>query len=158
MQRHPQSCQQGAQTGAVTPRDAGFTLLEVLVAFIIVSLALVALLDGGAAGLRGAAAAGRVEDAVALARSHLSSFDALAAPTAEDLQGDEGNGFHWRLRVAPLDSLTATALGRTRRDPAALTQTTLYQVSVIVSWRAGRQQSSVRLDTQRLTPMPPQLP
>ncbi len=140
------------------PRDAGFTLLEVLVAFVIVSLALAALLRGGADGLRGAGAAGRTEDAVALARSHLSAFAALAAPTAEDLQGDEGGGFHWRLRVTPLDSLTATVPGRTRREPAALTQTTLYQVSVTVSWTAGRRQSSVRLETQRLTPVPPQLP
>ncbi len=141
----------------MTP-DAGFTLLEVMVAFVIVSLALVALLEGGADGLRGVGAAGRVEDAVALARSHLSAFDALAAPTAEDLQGDEGDGFHWRLRVTPLDSLTSTAPGRTRRDPATLTQTTLFQVSVVVSWMTGRQQSSVRLDTQRLTPVPPPPP
>ena len=140
------------------PHDAGFTLLEVLVAFVIVSLATVALLEGGATGLRGVGAAGRTEDAVALARSHLSAFDGLAAPAAEDLQGDEGEGFHWRLIVAPLDSLAATAPGRTRREPATLTQTTLYQVSVIVSWMGGRHRSSVRLDTQRLTPVPPQLP
>ena len=138
-------------------RDRGFTLLEVLVAFAIASLALAALFEGGIGGLGNVARASQVEEAVALARSRLSTFDTMAAPGAMEQQGEEGGGFHWSMQVAPQASLAITApprLGRVARRDA----TTLYAVSVTVSWTSAGRPASIRLQTQRLTPVPPPLP
>ncbi len=117
-------------------REAGFTLLEALIAFAIAALALAALLQGALAGLRATQAASRTEEALARARSRLAALE--AAPVAPaDRRGDDGGGFAWRLRVAP----EATSGGLT-----------LYAVSVAVAWRDGGTQREVRLETQRLGP------
>lgn len=127
----------------------GFTLIEVMVAFIIVAFALMALLQGDADGLRGVIAAGRTEEAVALAQARLSAFAAQPVLTAGELQGDDADGFHWRLLATPLGSLPLK--GPIRRLQQ---ETVLYRVAVTVSWMAGPHPSSVSLESQRLTPLP----
>jgi general secretion pathway protein I len=132
-----------------TADDQGFTLLEVLVAFIIMSIILVPLLQGGSASVRNVEIASQTELAVSLARSHLSAFDTQPASAEEDLQGDE-NGYHWRLQVVPLSAMTVPVVGRSTPD-----STVLYQVAVTISWVSDQRQSSIRLETRRLTPTPP---
>jgi len=141
-----------AASSGVNARDHGFTLLEVLVAFAIISMALVPLLQGGSESLRGVDVAGQTETAVALAQSHLRLFEELVKPGAQERQGDDGP-YHWRLRIVPLDSVPASALGGKRQDP-----TVLYQVLATVSWASQGRQSSIRLVTKRLSPVPPMLP
>lgn len=115
-------------------RAAGFTLLEALVAFAILALALTALLQGALSGLRATQAAGRTEEALARARSRLAALE--AAPLGpSDQRGEDGGGFTWRTRIVP----QANAGG-----------VTLYAVSVAVGWRDGGTPREVRLDTQRL--------
>ena len=129
----------------------GFTLLEVLIAFVIISLALTVLLRGGAAGMSNVEAAVRTERAVSLAQSHLSSFDAQPNVVAEDLQGDEGD-YHWRLQVTPILSIPVRPVGRSQPGP-----TSFYQVIMTVSWMMEGRHSALRLETKRLTPVPPTL-
>ncbi len=141
-----------AGPSGVNARDRGFTLLEVLVAFAIISMALVPLLQGGSESLRGVDVAGQTETAVALAQSHLRLFEELAEPGGQELQGDDGP-YHWRLRIVPLDSVPASAIGGARQNP-----TVLYQVLATVSWASQGRQSRIQLDTKRLSSMPPVLP
>ncbi len=116
--------------------EAGFTLLEALIAFAIAALALAALLQGALTGLRATQAATRTEEALARARSRLAALGATPiAPT--DRRGDDGGGFAWRLRVVP----AATSGGLT-----------LFNVTVVVGWRDGGTPREVRLETQRLGP------
>lgn len=143
---------QGSVSSGVNVRDRGFTLLEVLVAFAIISLALVPLLQGGSESLRGVDVASQTETAVALAQSHLRLFEELVKPDTQERQGDDGP-YHWRLRIVPLDSVPASALGGKRQDP-----TVLYEVLATVSWASQGRQSSIRLDTKRLSPVLPVLP
>ena len=91
-------------------REAGFTLLEVLVAFIIAALALAALFSGALGGLRAAATSGRYLEAVSRAESHLAAATTGDALAAGDRQGDEGAGFHWHVRIAPAQVATMTNL------------------------------------------------
>ena len=115
--------------------DWGFTLLEVLVAFVIAALALGLLFRIGTDGLTGAAQAGRYQEALARAQSHL---DALGdSPPPGDRQGDEADGFHWHVRVVPIASETLPGPGGNRAS--------LLSVSVAISW--GRR--SVELDSER---------
>ena len=134
----------------VRTTDHGFTLLEVLIAFIIMSLVLVSLVQGGTAGMSNVDVANRTERAVSLAQSRLSGFD--SAHAAEDLQGEDGS-YHWRLQAAPIQTIAVRPVGRSNPAP-----TILYRVAVTVSWPANGRRSAVRLETMRLTPVPPTPP
>jgi general secretion pathway protein I len=127
-------------------RERGFTLLEVLVAFAIAALALIALYSAVLDGLRNTFVAGHMEQAIALARSRLAAVGSALPLTAGDRGGDDGRGFHWQVRIrnAGMAPAGRTDAGQMSRVP----QVTLYAVSVIVSWtREGARQ--VRLDTAR---------
>lgn len=114
-------------------RDRGFTLLEVLVAFVVVSLAWGALAGGAATGLRSVRASGHVQEALSRARSRLAA-EALA-PVPGDRRGDDGGGYAWRVEVAPV---------------AVSVRTVLYAVTVTVSWRMDGGEREVALRTRRL--------
>jgi type II secretory pathway pseudopilin PulG len=82
-------------------RDRGFMLLEMLIAFAIAAMALAVLVRGAMAGLGTASVAGHYEEALTRARSR------LAAAGAHLVAADNGGGFHWRVRIAPLAATTA---------------------------------------------------
>jgi general secretion pathway protein I len=127
--------------------DSGFTLLEVLIAFVIAGLGIAALMQAGAGGLRATHAAARYEEAIARARSHLAAATHGAPLVPGDNQGDDGGGYHWRVRVTPAATTTLQRIGGVRR-PA--TPITLYAVSVWISWREGAATRDVRLDTEQI--------
>ncbi len=85
-------------------RDAGFTLLEVMAAFVIASLASIVLYQAGFNGATETATAARYQEAVVRAQSRLASIGALTALHPAQLSGDDGGGFHWRLSIAPEQS------------------------------------------------------
>lgn len=122
--------------------ERGFTLLEVLVAFVIASLALGVLFRSGSNALLSADTAGHYQEALARARSHLAALGAPGRLVASDRQGDDGGGYHWREHIAPVAVLPPGAPSGTAPRPGV----TLYAVEVALSW-AGHE---IRLDTQRL--------
>jgi len=130
----------------------GFTLLEVLVAFIIAALALGAMFSAVLGGLRTATVADHLQEAVTLARSRLAaSVAALDAGVATQGQheGDDGSGFHWVVKVR-----TQAGVVMPRADDAAPTaaasRATLFAISVVVSWTSDGGDRQVRLDGARL--------
>jgi len=132
--------------------DDGFTLIEVLVAFVIAALALSVLTQAGLDGIRGATLAARTQEAVARAQSHLAAIG--DAPQPGDRQGDEGDGFHWHVRIAPLaDASAASAparnltVGSSAPPAAAPPHITLLAVSVEISWGGGLHRA-VELDSE----------
>jgi general secretion pathway protein I len=122
-------------------------LLEVLIALLIAGLAIAALLQAGAAGLGATRAATRYEEAVARARSHLDAATHSGTLGPRDNRGDDGGGFHWRLRVAPIASTTIQRAGVVQRTGATVT---LYSVTVWIFWGDGNSQRNVRLDTEQI--------
>lgn len=122
----------------MTRDERGFTLLEVLVAFVIAALALGVLFRGTLDGLHAAQTAGRYEEAVTRAQSRLAALTA-ASLTPGDRQGDDGNGFHWREKITPAASSPLAAGG----------SLTLYAVSVAVFWTDGSRRT-VELDSERI--------
>ena len=124
-----------------------------LVAFVIATLALVVLFGAVSGGLRATATAARYQEALSLARSHLAGVTAAdLAPRV--MTGDDGRGFHWHLRIAPLGS--AGFAGNPDEDTvqAAQLQATLYAVSITVTWAGDAGARGVRLDTERLASGP----
>jgi general secretion pathway protein I len=123
----------------MTRDERGFTLLEVLVAFVIAALALGVLFRGTLAGLRTAQTAGRYEEAVTRAQSRLAALTS-GSLTPGDRQGDDGDGFHWWERIVVVGA----------PQPGSLTLA-LYAVSVAESW-GDDSKRTVELDSERIGP------
>jgi general secretion pathway protein I len=120
--------------------ERGFTLLEVLIAFTIAALALGLLFRAASGGLLSVETAGKYEEAVSRARSHLAAIggDTVLAPT--DSNGDDGGGYRWHLRITPEARGQTASNGQVVGPPPPI----LYAVVVSISWRdAGRDRDFV---------------
>ncbi|MGH7044777.1 MAG: PulJ/GspJ family protein [Stellaceae bacterium] len=127
------------------PAAAGFTLLEVVVALAIASLALVALFQAGSGGLFAVDTAARAEEALQRAQSHLAAVGRDAGLIQGDTSGDDGGGYRWQLRVQPVSQRPGLAA-----DGVTAQNTILYDVEVAITWRQQGHQRAVVLRTLRL--------
>jgi general secretion pathway protein I len=121
--------------------EAGFTLLEVLIAFAILSIAVVAVIQGFAQGLRLLKVAGDHQQAVLLADQKTRE---LVIPVEGRDQGKEGN-YDWEriVTVVAAPDLTRTA---------ATAKWRVYQIDVKVSWGDKRGVEIVSMRTSAETP------
>ena len=134
----------------------GFTLLEVLVAFIIAALALGVLFQGAVDGLRSAKVSGQYQEAISRARSHLAAIGHAGRLVAGEQQGEDGRGFHWRTRTLPAGSVPVA-----RGDAAAIARgpvAALFDVAVTVYWRAENASREVTLTGRNIAIAPPAVP
>ena len=128
--------------------DRGFTLLEVLIAFAIASLALALLFRATSDGLLSVRTASRYEEAVARARSHLAAIGRDVALVAGSSEGNDGSGYRWHLDVTPVATGQAVVVGPARigGPPPPV----LYAISVAVSWREAGKERQFVLRTERM--------
>lgn len=113
--------------------EAGFTLLEVMVAFVIAAMASIVLYEAGFNGATQSGTAARYQEAVVRAQSRLASVGPLTQLRTTLASGDDGGGFRWRLEISA--------------GPSKIRGFTLYDVQVtelfgnravtLVSKRAG---------------------
>ena len=129
--------------------DAGFTLLEVLVALAIAVPALALLYRQGVVSMTVTRTAAAYQEAISRAQSHLDELadDSLVAGERD---GDDGGGFSWRTRVAPI-AATAPPRPAPRASPYAR-GTSLYAVVVEISWSGANGPRTMTLNTRRLGP------
>lgn len=120
----------------------GFTLIEVLVAFLILAFSLGALFNLFSGSLRSVSQGGEYAHATALARAQLARIDADGIEGQGTEAGEEDGGYRWQAEIAPLPESVA-AFGEGDFEPLAVT--------VTVSWGA-RDDRSVALSTVRLAP------
>jgi type II secretion system protein I len=97
----------------VRRREAGFTLVEVLVAFAIVTLVLAALYQAIAGAYRGYARVQVREQTLTLARAQLEAVGIEGPLKPGETTGTYGTGVVWRLAVEPVE--TAADRGRAFR-------------------------------------------
>jgi type II secretion system protein I len=124
----------------MTRRPAGFTLLEVLVALAILGVAIVAVIQGFAQGLRLLKLSGDHQQAMQLADLKLRE---VVAPEERQEQGDEG-GFRWARTIRRLETpelMSETGVARWH----------VYEISVRVSWDAQRHVELTTLRTVSAT-------
>jgi general secretion pathway protein I len=128
------------------PEVRWFTLLEVVVALAIAALAIVGLFQAASGGLLAVNTAGRVEEAVQRAQSHLAAVGRSAALIQGEFTDDDGGGYHWRLRARPVATRQVAA-----PDGNPTASATLFDVEVANSWPGRSGERSVVLKTMRLS-------
>ena len=124
-------------------RDGGFTLLEVLVALVVLSTTVVAALQLFGGGLRLARTAGDHTEAALLASAKLADLEP-GALTEGQIDGTDGP-YRWTRRVT-LDP----ALLPVEADSPETLRIRLARVSVEVRWGQGRRFELVTLRTWRI--------
>jgi general secretion pathway protein I len=122
--------------------NRGYTLIEVLVAFVILAMALTVLLRIFSGGVRNVAVSSDYAKAVLIAESRLATagIDDTLAPGETD--GVESGRFRWTRVVT--DYEPANDYGSTVKGLRA------YHVTVTVSWPNGDKERRVELNTVRL--------
>jgi general secretion pathway protein I len=117
-----------SETRARGGRAAGFTLLEVVVAFAILSLAFGAIFAVLSSTLRQVSQTDSERNAIALAQSMLARVGADLPLVDGDRTGEASTGAQWRLSIRPYN-----VTGRDNLLPMSA-----HQVSITVSWVSGR--------------------
>ncbi len=117
--------------------ERGFSLLEVLVAFTILALAVATILSLFASGLRNTAVAADYARALTLAESRLARVQGRGVTRLESGANEGSMGeFTWHTRIYPYDA-SGSHPNRTR----------LYQIDVTVQWGEGERRRTVQLST-----------
>ena len=120
-------------------RQQGFSLLEVLVAFAVLSISLGILYQSFGGSLRNLGASGNYSRAMIVAESKLAQVAAETPLEAGSRKGEEG-GFQWRVEVVPYDEIEE--LPQTFEP---------FKMLVEVSWDEGRRKRHFQLRTLRLS-------
>ena len=123
-------------------REAGFTLLEVLVATVIAALAMGVLFRGAAGSVQAARVAAHVQEATSRARSRLAVLETVP-PVPGELTGDDGGGYRFRTRITPLQRGGGFAL---------------FSLHVTIGWSLDGAERGVSLQSRRVAAALPEPP
>ncbi len=124
------------------PRQQGFTILEVLVGFLVSALLLSIILSAFASGLRNLSQADQYSQAALVAQSRLAEIGITAPLQPGAYEGQDNAGHTWSITVAPLVWDLSQELQNQGR--------TLYRVDVNVRWQASGRERSFGLSSLRL--------
>lgn len=122
----------------------GMTLIEVLVAFVVLSLTMTVIMQIFSGGMRNARLADTYSRAVFLAESKLAAVGVDQPLVQGEASGELGLDFRWRLTVVPYDDSGAA-------DRLMLSMR-LYHVRVRVNWNESGRERQIELASLRLGP------
>lgn len=132
----------------------GFSLLEVLVAFVVLSLTLAVIMRIFSQGMSSVSESEQHARAVMLAESKLALLGVDIPLEEGETSGDSADKLHWRIRLAAYDPDKLKAIKEGQPQPQPL-PVQLLQVEVEVSWGASlAAPRSLRLVTLKLAPRP----
>ena len=121
---------------------SGFTLIEVLVAFMILTLSLTVLFRIFSGGLASVATSGDYSRAVQIAESQLAAAGISEPLTPGVTYGDAGDLYQWQRTV---EQYVPNGESGYLQGPVSA-----YRVGIEVSWTRDGREKKVRLDTMRL--------
>jgi len=143
--RRPRHSRAGARSG-----EAGFSLIEVVVALALLGLILGVLSDSLRTGLGSAARAAAIEPPLAVAEAKLAAVGVTEPLVAGRSAGVDARGIGWQLSIDPFhdDDFDGPS-----SDAPGVPQ--LYRVRVTVTWSQGGAPRSLSLDSLRLAAVTP---
>ena len=124
----------------------GFTLLEVLVASVLLASVFVAVMSVMSGSLRTLDRMGPHERALVYAREKMTEQLLRPQLAPERSSGQWSDGYRWRVEIAPLDAAA----------PAAGSAPSLFRVRVEIAWGEGQRAASYRLETTQLAQRAPE--
>ena len=124
-----------------TTRQSGFSLLEVLVAFAILSMSLGILYQAFSNSLRNVGASGDYSRAMIIAEARLAEAMADVPINEGSDQGEVDDRYRWKVVVQRYEYDGEEVVSRF----------TPYQIEVVVSWQDGKHTREYQLSTLRLS-------
>lgn len=142
--KHHSSCMPG--------KAGGFSLLEVLVAFVILAMAMGTVMQVFSGGLRNVGLSREYVQAVNLAKNQLSAVGVQIPLVPGVVTGEYENLYHWTLSMQAMEE-AAPAQGPGFKGPSNFG---LMQLQLVVEWmESGGKPRSITLDSARLYPKKP---
>ncbi len=124
--------------------NRGMTLLEILVAFVILSLTMAVVLQIFSGGMRNSHVAERYSKAVFLAQSRMAAVGLEQPLVPGEGSGQVGNELQWRVNISVLDD--------GGEADKLLLPVRQFQVRVTVSWNEDGRDKQIELSSVRLGP------
>jgi general secretion pathway protein I len=131
---------------ATPQRNAGFTLLEILLAFVIFALSFAVVLEIVAGSVRSTVRARDYSEAALTAQSVMELVGTEIPLEPGSWQGEEDGGYRWTLEISDFEGLP--------EDPrtlelALLNSTRLFWVDLRLAWGDGRRAREAGFSTLR---------
>lgn len=126
--------------------SCGVTLIEVLVAFVVLSVTLAVVMQIFSGGLRNARLVDGYSRALLLAESKLAAVGVEKPLVAGEDGGQMGKDFRWRVVINPYGDGGQASINMMR--------VSLFEVRVQVAWRESTQERTLELTTLRLAAIP----
>ncbi|NKB49816.1 MAG: prepilin-type N-terminal cleavage/methylation domain-containing protein [Alphaproteobacteria bacterium] len=123
----------------------GFTLIEIVVALLVLSIASTVIFEGFSVGFRNARTADDFAQAVLIAQSKLAPTGVAEPLSAGTTSGEELDKYSWTVTVNAIDITELAA-----DDGTTPSQLRPFSVAVDVIWSDGGTKRTVSLSTLRL--------
>ncbi|MBF0525529.1 MAG: type II secretion system protein [Deltaproteobacteria bacterium] len=118
---------------------AGFTLMEVMAALIVMSIVLTTIMQLFSGGLKNVVLASEYARAVDAADEYTAKILQSPIEQGPNVAEDEKDGFYYRMEVAPWEGFDT--------DAGLVPYLTVYQITVTVSWGAKNDLRQVKVVT-----------
>lgn len=129
-------------------RSRGFTLLEVMLAFVIFALSFATVLEIMAASMRSVGRASDDTEVALLAQSLMDLVGTEILIEDGEYSGTSMDRYNWEMGIALYDSSGETPNGGlSTQELADMSGIELYRVDLYVDWEAGRRQRELHFST-----------
>ena len=129
---------------SIMRNSRGFTLIEIVVALLVLSITSAVIFEGFSIGFRNARSAEDFAQAVLIAQSKLAPAGITEPLSAGTISGEERDKYAWTIRVDPVE------IEPDKNDAATPGGLQPFFVAVDVVWSDGGTERTVSLSTLRL--------